>query len=432
MPWDELGVRIVTSVVLGRLGGRMSNSVFTQLAGSNPGLTRTVVSRVVGEVLGGSATRAIESMVNDAYKAAKTGRPISWGALLDRAVASATDWRGAAVDALLGTVAAKADIGSQRASSSTDAAPGRQAPDGEVAPQRRDAPPDTQTTRAEPAPAGAPEIPTVGPQGKIVVADAPRRPMILDAQGRPIGGQSPPPTTPILYGPRGEPVSGMVWVNLRSGVYHTPDSPYFGRTAEGQFLPQDWVDALPFRQAYAPRSPITPRVVGDRTAESTGAGGSGVISARAATQRSMATAIRADQGESWAYNTALDRGEYGLQRPFGANLPGADFVTAKVERTPGPQGELRATIYINDAKTSGISSFPTPSGEVKPSWPQMAENAVAKMDLGDHDVEQAIRAALDEGRIVVRQVDVDFSPNRAGGDADRVTFREPQPMVVKK
>lgn len=57
---------------------------------------------------------------------------------------------------------------------------------------------------------------------------------------------------------------------------------------------------------------------------------------------------------------------------------------------------------------------------------------MAKMDLGDHDAEQAIRAALDEGHIVVRQVDVDFSPSRAGGDADRVTFREPQPMVVKK
>jgi hypothetical protein len=52
------------------------------------------------------------------------------------------------------------------------------------------------------------------------------------------------------------------------------------------------------------------------------------ISATAATPQSLRTAIRADIGESEGYKAALQRGEIGLQRPMGANVPGVDFITA--------------------------------------------------------------------------------------------------------
>jgi hypothetical protein len=132
-------------------------------------------------------------------------------------------------------------------------------------------------------------------------------------------------------------------------------------------------------------------------------------SASAQTNRSFLTAIRADVGESEAYKRALEKGEIGLQRPGGANVPGADFITA----AEGPDG---IRIYVNDAKTSTTGKFPKDKGPyVKLVWAAEVHNAVARLDLGDPVLEARIRkAAADPTRIQVRQINVDYSPAGQG------------------
>ncbi len=161
----------------------------------------------------------------------------------------------------------------------------------------------------------------------------------------------------------------------------------------------------------ATTSPIrTPGGVAVR--ESTGASPrpSGFQSASAQTSRSMNTAIRADIGEAEAYKAALERGEIGIQRPGGANVPGADFITA----AEGPQG---MEIIVNDAKTSSVGKFPSPKGPgVKPTWQAEVDDAIqpGRLDLGDPVLEQRIRDAAQAGRVRVRQVNADYSPAGQG------------------
>jgi hypothetical protein len=134
-------------------------------------------------------------------------------------------------------------------------------------------------------------------------------------------------------------------------------------------------------------------------------------SASAQTPRSMNTAIRADIGEAEAYKAALERGEIGLQRPGGSNVPGADFITA----AEGPNG---IEIFVNDAKTTSVGTFPKPKGpSVKPTWQAEVNDAIqpGRLDLGDAVLEQRIRDAAAAGRVRVRQVNVDYSPAGQGG-----------------
>jgi Domain of unknown function (DUF4157) len=132
-------------------------------------------------------------------------------------------------------------------------------------------------------------------------------------------------------------------------------------------------------------------------------------SASAQTPRSMNTAIRADLGESEAYKAALKNGEIGLQRPGGANVPGADFITA----AEGPEG---MEVIVNDAKTSSVGKFPAPKGPgVKAAWQVEVDDAIARMDLGDPVLEARIREAYEAGNVWLRQLNVNYSP--AGGGA---------------
>jgi len=87
------------------------------------------------------------------------------------------------------------------------------------------------------------------------------------------------------------------------------------------------------------------------------------ISARSSTSRSFATAIRADIGESEAYKQALLRGEIGLQRPMGANVPGVDFITAVRVGATGIK-----EIICTDVKTSQRGKFPSPKKTIPGSW----------------------------------------------------------------
>src|SRR5262249_17269099 len=95
-------------------------------------------------------------------------------------------------------------------------------------------------------------------------------------------------------------------------------------------------EVTPLRvRANAPqqRTPVRTAPPSQGVRESTGAAvrGPEFQSASARTARSVGTAIRPDVGESEAYKEALTRNEVGLQRPTGANVPGADFITAAEE-----------------------------------------------------------------------------------------------------
>lgn len=146
--------------------------------------------------------------------------------------------------------------------------------------------------------------------------------------------------------------------------------------------------------------------------ESTGASprGSSFQAASARTARSTVTAIRSDVGESEAYKEALRRGELGLERPQGSNVPGrADFITAR----PATGGQWE--IVVTDVKTSTTGKFPAPGTSMPTPLGAQIRSAIGqgRLNVGNPAVEAQIRAALDQGRVVFRQVNVNYSP--AGG-----------------
>lgn len=47
----------------------------------------------------------------------------------------------------------------------------------------------------------------------------------------------------------GNPVV-MVWVNTKSGIYHCPDTPWYGKTKNGEYMTQQEAQAAGHRPAY--------------------------------------------------------------------------------------------------------------------------------------------------------------------------------------
>lgn len=136
----------------------------------------------------------------------------------------------------------------------------------------------------------------------------------------------------------------------------------------------------------------------------------GARSASARTARSMITGIRADEAEAAAWRQALGRGEIGLAGPTGANVPGGDFYTARLD----PDGQF--TLIATDVKMSTIGQFPTPATTIKPTWMAELQSAIApgRLNLGDPALEAAIRAAFTAGRVQIRQLNADYSPDGGG------------------
>ncbi len=150
-----------------------------------------------------------------------------------------------------------------------------------------------------------------------------------------------------------------------------------------------------------------------RAIESKGAStrGSTFISATAQTRRSGNTAIRADLGESQAYGEAIfTRGEIGIQRPLGANVRGVDFITA----VRNAKGHIE--ILVTDVKTSTIGKFPKAATTLPGRWRSEVSAAISsgRLDLGNKALESEIKAAFSAGRVRLRQVNVDFSPEGQG------------------
>jgi hypothetical protein len=106
---------------------------------------------------------------------------------------------------------------------------------------------------------------------------------------------------------------------------------------------------------------------------------------------------------------ALRLGEIGLQRPGGANVPGPDFITARIT----PKG---MEVIVTDVKASTVGRFPTPATTVPPGWMAEVQAAVApgRLNLGDPVLEEQIRAAVKAGNVRLRQVNVNYSPSPQG------------------
>jgi hypothetical protein len=134
------------------------------------------------------------------------------------------------------------------------------------------------------------------------------------------------------------------------------------------------------------------------------------IMGRSRTPKSHATATYANKGESLAYQEALNRGEIGLQRPAGANVPGADFITAITDRT-----RVREVV-ITDVKASLRGRFPVPKATIPGNWHAELLDAVStdRLSLSDPVIEEAVREAVTNGRIRLRQLNVDFSSSGPG------------------
>jgi hypothetical protein len=134
------------------------------------------------------------------------------------------------------------------------------------------------------------------------------------------------------------------------------------------------------------------------------------ISATSLSPRSFATAIRADIGESEAYKQALGRGEIGLQRPMGANVAGADFITAILDAN----GSME--IVVTDVKTSEIGKFPVPKTHIPGVWQAEVAEAIApgRLNLNDRNLEAQIRSAYQAGRVRLRQLHANYSPSGQG------------------
>jgi len=136
----------------------------------------------------------------------------------------------------------------------------------------------------------------------------------------------------------------------------------------------------------------------------------GQQSASAQTARSVITGPRADEAEVATWRQALDRGEIGIQAPLGANVSGPDFITAEIDSS----GQI--TIYVSDTKLSTTGRFPTPATAIPTTWGAEVRAAIApgRFDIGDPVLEAAIRQAFAAGRVQIRQVNADYSPNGGG------------------
>jgi hypothetical protein len=176
-------------------------------------------------------------------------------------------------------------------------------------------------------------------------------------------------------------------------------------------------------EPVAPLGPLTPTPASTNTIPPSATGGTGIVESGGAstipsgtrtgsaqTPRSVRTAILADIGEAEAYKAALSRGEIGLQRPAGSNVPGVDFITARRDSN----GQM--WILLNDAKTSQVGRFPSPASSPPASWVSEAQQAVtpSRLNLGNAALEAEIRTAVAQGRIRLRQLNVNYSPAGQG------------------
>lgn len=107
----------------------------------------------------------------------------------------------------------------------------------------------------------------------------------------------------------------------------------------------------------------------------------------------------------------MQRGEIGLQRPLGANVRGADFITAVRD------SNKNIVIIATDVKTTTVGKFPVPKQTLSDSCLNQVPRAVDRLAGLDPALENEIRSAAQNGRIIRRQIRVDYSPQGQGSVA---------------
>jgi hypothetical protein len=109
--WGRVAIDTIVDVVISRLGGRLSNGIFTRLRG-NPAvqqLGQLAFRRIVASVLTHEAATAFRVIVNDAYTRLRGGR-ITWGQFGEDLLAHMTDPSGLFLATLMGTLHAHVDL----------------------------------------------------------------------------------------------------------------------------------------------------------------------------------------------------------------------------------------------------------------------------------------------------------------------------------
>jgi hypothetical protein len=357
--WGEIAVHAAIQVIVARFSPGLGQRLANGLAG-NPLVVRYGTQRVVSIATSLLMTEGASmfATVIDDAVRALRGKEITWAQFGQHLLARLTDPKGLLMAALAGALGGL---------------PARE--------------PEGQAPAANQPPGSAPKPPKKSPTD-----NADWRPVnkALGIKG-PSKKATPAPTPP----PGHKPV-----------------------TAEEAFRPT----AQETAQAYAGKSPTAPG--GQKILESANASprGSSFQSASAATKRSVKTATRPDVGESEAYKAALAKGELGLERPQGVNVPGrADFITAARDAV----GKL--WIIGNDAKTvsSASSSHPEPAEFMPTPWRAQIKAAVERASFGDPALEAELAAALNAGRVMLRQVNVDYRPT---GQGDISGIKPPSPV----
>lgn len=121
-----------------------------------------------------------------------------------------------------------------------------------------------------------------------------------------------------------------------------------------------------------------------------------------AAERGFRNGIRAEVNQAAGQNALIGQGEKVILRPGNISTGGVDSITAQVT-----DGE--AKVFLNDFTTPGVGKGPKESHQ---DWVKELKNAIAgdRLNFGDKKVEDAIRKAVDEGRVYVRTVRVESTP----------------------
>lgn len=130
-----------------------------------------------------------------------------------------------------------------------------------------------------------------------------------------------------------------------------------------------------------------------------------VATASSQTERSQATAIRAQTAEMTAYDARLDRHEIGLLAPAGSNITGPDYVTA----VRLPNGDFEIVVGDTKSRVSNTSAFGRVSIALPATWRTAVDDAVARLGLANPNDQRAIQDAWAQDRFRIARDTVDYS-----------------------
>jgi hypothetical protein len=137
-----------------------------------------------------------------------------------------------------------------------------------------------------------------------------------------------------------------------------------------------------------------------------------IATGTAQTPHSIVRSVRANVAEVMAYDARLAQGEIGIIAPVGGNVPGLDYATA-VRRA---DGSIEIVIADTKSRVSATSDFAQVRTSLPTTWENAVTDAVAegRLDLGNPQLEEAIREAWAARRYRIARDTVDFSAQGQG------------------